>query len=202
VNIAPRPLIPVLLGTVLAVSACDDGDPPQSAGDPSAGVHWTGYAKGCPEFAGEEPGKRAAAAYTGPTLYSVRCQYRPAGAKQEKIALSVTVYRAASGGSTAEQLAAGALEKGRATASGTVGVVGSSPSPAVVGTSPSPAAETQPIEGLGDGAFARLVPKRGVRVYVRSANAMVQLDYTDQGDSRKALATATDLTRQALTGLH
>jgi hypothetical protein len=207
VNIAPRPLIPVLLGTVLlAVSACDDGDPPRSAGDPSAGVRWTGFAKDCPAFTGQQPGKRTAAAYNGPTLFSVRCQYRSADAKQEKIALSVTVYRAASGGSTAEQLAVGALEKDRATAPGTVDVAGSSPSaaagPGAAGGSPSPAAETQPIEGLGDGAFARLVPKRGVRVYARSANALVQLDYTDLGDSRKALATATGLTRQAITALH
>jgi hypothetical protein len=207
VNIAPRPLIPVLLGTVLlAVSACDDGDPPP-AGGPGAGVHWTGFAKDCPALTGQEPGRRTAAAYDGPTLFSLRCQYRSADAEQEKIALSVTVYRAASGGSTADQLAVGAMEKDRATAPETAGVAGSGPSAetgpgGTSGGSPSPAAATQPINGLGDSAFARLVPKRGVRVYVRSANALVELDYTDPGDSRKALATATDLTRQALAGLH
>ncbi|MEU4161445.1 hypothetical protein [Actinoplanes sp. NPDC026670] len=191
-NIAVRPLI--LLGTaLLAVSACDNGGTPESANTPDAAAKWSGFAKECPALPGQEPGKRSAAAYRSPTLFSVRCQYRTADNKKEKVALSVTVYRAASGGSTAEQLAIGVMEKDRATATATA-------QPAVTGST-APAASTEPLDGLGDNAFARLVPKRGVRVYARSANALVQVDYTDPEGGGEALAEATEITRQALTGL-
>ncbi|BEL03458.1 hypothetical protein Q0Z83_016490 [Actinoplanes sichuanensis] len=191
-NIAVRPLI--LLGTaLLAVSACDDGETPKAASTPDAAAKWSGYAKECPLLPGQEPGKRNAAPYRSPTLFSVRCQYRTADNKQEKVALSVTVYRAASGGGTAEQLAIAVMEKNRATATATA-------RPAVTGST-APTASTEPIEDLGDNAFARLVPKRGVRVYVRSANALIQVDYTDPEGGKDALTTATELTRQALTGL-
>jgi hypothetical protein len=172
-----RSMIPALLGIVLlTVPACDNGDPPELVAVP--GARWQGFAKGCPVFDGEEPGKRPAPAYDGPALFSVRCQYKVAGTRELKIALSVTVYRAASGGGTVEQLAADTMMRDQGSAE-----------------------DTEALAGLGDSAFTRLVPGRGVRVYVRSGNALVELDYTDPGDGRAALATATGLTRQALTGL-
>jgi hypothetical protein len=198
---AVRTLIPALLGTVLlAVSACDDGGTPSPpAGDPSAGIRWTGFAKDCPAFAGADPGKRSPAAYDGANLFSLRCQYQAAG-QPPAIVLNVTVYRAASGGSTAEQLAVDTLEKDRTAPAGTA-TPAPSEAPGGGPAAPSAAPTVEPVDGLGDSAFARLVPARGVRVYVRSANALIQLDYTDPGDSRKALTTATELTRQALTAL-
>ncbi|WP_433789249.1 hypothetical protein [Actinoplanes sp. CA-252034] len=200
-KIALRHVIPVLLGTaLLTVAACDDGDPPSSAREPGAAARWTGFVKECPVLTGTDPGRRTAAAYDGPNLFSLRCQYVTTEARQ-KVVLNVTVYRAASGGSTAEQLAVATMEKDRATTT----VIAGAPSPSVPSlpsASPSASAETRPIDELGDSAFARLVPDRGVRVYARSANAVVQLDFTDSRDGRKALTTATDLTRQALTKLH
>ncbi|MEU8660059.1 hypothetical protein [Actinoplanes philippinensis] len=193
-NIAVRPLVPVLLGTALLTVAACDSEPPSAAGDPSAAVRWTGFGKDCPALTGAGPGKRAAAPYDGARLFSLRCQYMATGVKQQNVALSVTVYRAASGGSTAEQLAVATMDRDRAADT----AVPSAPAPSA---SPSAPVETEPIKELGDHAFARVVPEMGVRVYARSANALVQLDYTDAGDGRKALTAATDLTRQALAGL-
>lgn len=188
-----RPVIAVTLLGVTLLTACDSGDPQRQDASPSsssASVRWQRLAAECPVFAGDaatglEPMDQAFRPHERDSLYAVGCKYRTVESRGSKVSLNVTVYRAPTGGQSPEQLAAGELERNRRDAD----------------LGQGEGATSEPVKGLGDGGFARLVPGRGVRLYVQTANAVVQLDYADPGDSRKALVKATDLTNQTLSVL-
>ncbi|MDI6100297.1 hypothetical protein QLQ12_16955 [Actinoplanes sp. NEAU-A12] len=189
-----RPVIAVTLLSVALLSACDSGDSKgpdaSSSSSSSAKPRWQKLAAECPAFAGDaatgvEPVDKAFRPFNGKKLYAVGCDYRASESRGWKVMLNVTLYRTPVGERTPDALAARELDRNRRAAEQYA----------------TEGAKSEVVTGVGDSAFARLVPGRGVRVYVQTANAMVQLDYADPGDSRKALAKATDLTRQTLSVL-
>lgn len=189
-----RPVIAVTLLGVTLLSACDSGDPQRQDASPSSSssssARWQRLAAECPAFAGDaatgiEPVDQAFRPHDGAIVYTVGCKYRASESRGSKVALNVTVYRSPVGDRTPEQLAEYEVDRSRRDAD----------------AYPTEGAKSEVLKGVGDSAFARLVPGRGVRLYVQTANAMVQLDYSDPGDSRKALAKATELTKQTLSVL-
>jgi hypothetical protein len=189
-----RPAVVVTLLGVTLLAGCDSGGSQRenvsATSSSAAAPRWKKLGSACPAFAGDAatgvaPVEPAFRPFTGPAVYTVSCGYRAVESRGSKVALNVTVYRRPVGERSPEQLAVQDVDRSRRAADGFT----------------TEGAKSETVEGVGDSAFARLVPGRGVRLYVQTSNAMVQLDYADPGDSRKALVKATDLAKQSLTVL-
>lgn len=190
-----------LLGAAL-LTACDSGDPPTldptlntGTGVPSPIVatgapgKWQRLAGECPQVPAAagvlRPGTTSRGTIDNAYVLNVQCEYPAVEGKLPKASVNVGVYRIATIDGSADQLAEANLAKNRRDAD----------------TGADPKVPVRTLRGVGDAGFASVFPGKGVRLYARSSNVVVLLEYADPGDGKRSLARAEAYAADVLAAL-